>query len=76
MRRKWSDKQLDLDFGFDETDDDYFEAKASLPVYSPLYCCLYNTPVIHCYKLDQDYNCHNFIQKYSYNKKRWIGGWI
>ena len=69
--------QLEFDFDYPEQDKRRAEAKARLPVYTPLYITskFFNI-LARCYQLDQSFNCHTFIQKYDLVKKRYIGGWI
>ena len=67
--------QLEFDFDYPEEDKKRAIAKARLPVFTPLYYKIFNL-VGRCYRFQQDYNCHTFIQRYNLKSKMYEGGWI
>lgn len=74
-------EQLEFDLEYPETPEEKmrekwrYEAMARLPVFTPLYKKYYGI-IGRCYRLDQDFNCHTFIQKKDLRTGRYIGGWI
>ena len=74
-------RQLELELEYPETPEEAmrkkwrYEAMARLPVYTPLYHKYFNL-IARCYRLDQDFNCHTFIQKKNLRTGKYIGGWI
>ena len=49
------------------------EAVSRLPVFCKLYHDYYNL-IGRCFRMEQDYNCHTFIQKKNLITKKYFGG--